>query len=70
MAVAETLDNLSYTCHRILGPNSNLGNDQKETLGARIRQELVPYLTMANIPFRFYSKPRGYAGDFLTIVES
>ena len=69
MAVAEALDHVSMTCHRVLGPASSLSETQRQNLGTKIRQQMVPYLLMANIPFRFYTKPRGYAGDFLTIAQ-
>lgn len=67
LAVAEALDDVSNACHQVLGPVSSLTDIEKENLGAQVRCEMVPYLLMANIPFRFYTKPRGYAGDFLTI---
>ena len=38
-----------------------------EELGARLRREILPYLLLTNTGERYYSKPRGYAGDFLTI---
>lgn len=42
------------------------GNDE---LGARIQSDLLPYLLLTNTAERWYSKPRGYAGDFLSIHE-
>lgn len=42
------------------------GNDD---LGARIQSDLLPYLLLTNTAERWYSKPRGYAGDFLTIHQ-
>jgi SAM-dependent methyltransferase len=39
----------------------------KEEIGARLKTELFPYLLLTKTTERFYSKPRGYAGDFLTI---
>jgi extracellular factor (EF) 3-hydroxypalmitic acid methyl ester biosynthesis protein len=40
-----------------------------EELGARIQSDLLPYLLLTNTAERWYSKPRGYAGDFLSIHE-
>ncbi|MCC5859309.1 MAG: cyclic nucleotide-binding domain-containing protein [Ectothiorhodospiraceae bacterium] len=39
----------------------------REEMGLRVQQELLPYILMAETAERFYSKPRGYAGDFWTI---
>ena len=44
----------------------NKGNDE---LGARIKSDLLPYLLLTNNAERWYSKPRGYAGDFLSIHQ-
>jgi len=44
----------------------NKGNDE---LGARIKSDLLPYLLLTNTAERWYSKPRGYAGDFLSIHQ-
>jgi CRP-like cAMP-binding protein/SAM-dependent methyltransferase len=50
-----------------IGEDSSLNVHVKEELGARIQRELLPYLLLTKVAERFYSKPRGYAGDFLTI---
>jgi len=42
------------------------GNDE---LSARIKSDLLPYLLLTNTAERWYSKPRGYAGDFLSIHQ-
>lgn len=50
----------------------SMGNDLADgnnNLGARIQSELLPYLLLTNTAERWYSKPRGYAGDFLSIHE-
>ena len=47
---------------------SDLTNGNEE-VGARIQSELLPYLLLTNTAERWYSKPRGYAGDFLSIHE-
>lgn len=43
-------------------------NDRvREEMGLRLQQEMLPYILLAETAERFYSKPRGYAGDFWTI---
>ena len=42
------------------------GNNE---LGARLQSDLLPYLLLTNTAERWYSKPRGYAGDYLTIHQ-
>lgn len=37
-------------------------------VGALVRREMHPYLLLTRIVERIYTKPRGYAGDFLTIA--
>lgn len=50
-----------------IGDASSLSPDQRVEAGLRIQRELLPYLLMTETAERFYSKPRGYAGDYLTI---
>jgi len=52
---------------REIGGSSSLDMHVKEELGARLKTELLPYLLLTQTAERFYSKPRGYAGDFFTI---
>ena len=52
---------------RELGSNSIIDENVREKVGAHVRRELHPYLMLTRIVERIYSKPRGYAGDFLTI---
>ena len=39
----------------------------KDELGARLQREMLPYVLLTNAAERCYAKPRGYAGDFLSI---
>jgi len=48
------------------GP-AGLSDMAKNRIGAYVRAECLPYLLLTETAERFYSKPRGYAGDFLTI---
>ncbi len=44
------------------------GTEQfKEQVGMRIQRELLPYVLLAETTARTFTKPRGYAGDYLTI---
>ncbi|MCP4690196.1 MAG: cyclic nucleotide-binding domain-containing protein [Desulfobacterales bacterium] len=53
--------------------NQQIGSDSedsasvKDALGLQVRREVLPYLLLTKSAERFYSKPRGYAGDYLTI---
>lgn len=51
-----------------IGDASTLPASLKEEIGAMVQQELLPYLSMADSD-RWYSKPRGYAGDYITITK-
>ncbi|MEJ2246331.1 MAG: cyclic nucleotide-binding domain-containing protein [Acidobacteriota bacterium] len=39
----------------------------KDKLGNWVQREFLPYLLLTRMGERMYSKPRGYAGDYLTI---
>ena len=52
--------------HQVL--SEEVVNDRlRDEMGLRVQQELLPYILLAETAERFYSKPRGYAGDFWTI---
>src|SRR4051812_14245675 len=40
-----------------------------QAVGARVQQELLPFLQATRTALRCYAKPRGYAGDFQTIDD-
>lgn len=50
-----------------LGDNSPENIYVKEKIGLRLQQEMLPYLLLTNTAERFYSKPRGYPSDFISI---
>jgi len=50
-----------------LGPNSTLSNDVRDELADDYRRLLRPYVYMTEVTRRMLEKPRGYAGDFVTI---
>jgi extracellular factor (EF) 3-hydroxypalmitic acid methyl ester biosynthesis protein len=41
----------------------------KQTAGALAQRELLPYMLLSRFAERCYSKPRGYAGDYETILQ-
>lgn len=51
----------------LIGTSSDLDSTRCEYLGRRLMTELLPYLLVTRVGERAYSKPRGYAGDYLTI---
>ncbi len=53
----------------LIGTKSTLSVKIKEAIGEEIQCELLPYTTLAGTVDRFYAKPRGYAGDYLTIMQ-
>ena len=53
--------------HATIGGSSAENSSVKAELGARLQREILPFILLTQTPDRFYSKPRGNAGDFLTI---
>ena len=66
-AVFEQFRHMSQTLTEQVCLREDLSKEQRDELGARVRRELLPYLLLTQTTERFYSKPRGYAGDFMTI---
>lgn len=58
---------MMLVCHETLGHGSHLPEPVRQHLGARLQAEMLPYLMATETADRFYSKPRGYAGDFVAI---
>ena len=50
-----------------IGDASLLADHVRQKIGARISIELLPYILLTSTAERCYSKPRGYAGDYMTI---
>lgn len=46
-----------------------LRTDEAEAFGAYVQEMLLPLIRRAVNGYRWFSKPRGYAGDFLTIAR-
>jgi extracellular factor (EF) 3-hydroxypalmitic acid methyl ester biosynthesis protein len=53
--------------HHTIGNSSRVSSGIRAELGARLQREILPFMLLTETTERFYSKPRGYAGDFLTI---
>lgn len=58
---------MMHLCHSLLGQGSPLPEATRLQLGARLQAEMLPYILTTETADRFYSKPRGYAGDFVAI---
>ncbi|HTY57394.1 MAG TPA: cyclic nucleotide-binding domain-containing protein [Bacteroidota bacterium] len=64
-----TARGLLTTCREVLGASSGLSEGAKTQIGARLQHEMLPYVLTTETADRFYSKPRGYAGDYLAIQK-
>jgi extracellular factor (EF) 3-hydroxypalmitic acid methyl ester biosynthesis protein len=53
--------------HSAIGDSSSESSSVKVELGARLQREILPFMLLTGTAERLYSKPRGYAADFLTI---
>jgi extracellular factor (EF) 3-hydroxypalmitic acid methyl ester biosynthesis protein len=58
---------LMLVCHEVLGTASQLEDVQKQQISISLQHEMLPYVLTTETAERFYSKPRGYAGDYLAI---
>ena len=58
---------LSHGLNLMIGDNGTVPQELRRETGAQVQQELLPYLLKSELAERIYTKPRGYAGDFMTI---
>jgi extracellular factor (EF) 3-hydroxypalmitic acid methyl ester biosynthesis protein len=63
----ERFDKFCFWLNQELGDQGPDGQEVRQELGARVQREVLPYLLLTENGERWYSKPRGYAGDFLSI---
>ncbi|HEY3899535.1 MAG TPA: cyclic nucleotide-binding domain-containing protein [Chthoniobacter sp.] len=63
----EPLTDFSATLDRAIGPDSLETLDARESLGARVQRELLPFFLKACTPLQLYEKPRGYPADFRAV---
>jgi SAM-dependent methyltransferase len=59
----------THTFNATVGQDAPLPADQKVRLGKAVQRALLQYVALTRTADRFYAKPRGYAGDFLTIAQ-
>jgi extracellular factor (EF) 3-hydroxypalmitic acid methyl ester biosynthesis protein len=52
----------------VIGDDAAATAAGKTDIGARLHAELLPYILLTRNAERWYAKPRGYAGDFLSIA--
>ena len=50
-----------------IAEEANVSDETREIIGERLFEEFLPYLSLTETAQRFFTKPRGYAGDFYTI---
>lgn len=61
------LAQFSILLNDTIGDKALLSDIAKQKIGTRIQRDLLPYVSMSHLGDRIYAKPRGYAGDFMTI---
>jgi SAM-dependent methyltransferase len=67
MGVREAFQGLVRLLNETLGDQTSAPSAVVEQLGLRAQQEFLPYMLLTENAARWYTKPRGYAGDFLSI---
>jgi extracellular factor (EF) 3-hydroxypalmitic acid methyl ester biosynthesis protein len=55
--------------NEVLGSAEGATPESKAAVGARLQSELLPYMLISENAERWYAKPRGYAGDYLSIAR-
>jgi extracellular factor (EF) 3-hydroxypalmitic acid methyl ester biosynthesis protein len=66
-ALRAAFDEIVLVSGQVLQGEEHRDPASKDALGAALQRELLPYMLLARSPERAYSKPRGYAGDYLII---
>jgi extracellular factor (EF) 3-hydroxypalmitic acid methyl ester biosynthesis protein len=61
------IDQACVTLAGHLRAHVEAGSTEPDAVGAFVHQETYPYLGMSTLIDRSYTKPRGYAGDYLTL---
>ncbi len=60
---------LELVLNSVIGDEANIPPARAKAVGERVQAELLPYLLMSRNAERWYAKPRGHAGDYLTIAQ-
>ncbi|KJU87485.1 methyltransferase domain protein [Candidatus Magnetobacterium bavaricum] len=55
------------TMNTEIGESSPVNPNDNEVFGYKCQREMLPYILLADSAERMYAKPRGYAGDYMTI---
>jgi CRP-like cAMP-binding protein/SAM-dependent methyltransferase len=63
----DCLTGLMWKSNEILGDNSGYSFELREQVGLQLQREMRPFITLSENADRWFSKPRGYAGDYYTI---
>ncbi len=58
---------LELEINEAIGSSSELSSTMCDHLGRKMKAEMLPYILLSRMAERAYTKPRGYAGDYLTI---
>jgi SAM-dependent methyltransferase len=66
-AACERLDDILGPLNETIGDGAPGGPAWRQMMGRRLQKEFLPYLLLSRFSERCYTKPRGYAGDYLTI---
>lgn len=66
-ALRRRFGELCATMNDLLGDRADIPAEVRQSLGVRLQREMLPYVLLMRSGERIYAKPRGYAGDFLTI---
>jgi SAM-dependent methyltransferase len=65
--LSSDLSSLMLAINDAIGQQTDVTPGARKRIGDRLQSELRPYLMLSENADRWYSKPRGYAGDFMTI---
>ncbi len=65
----QAMDALRKTMHQVCGNKSDLPEIEKRALADEVAAQIKPGIRSAGVGGRMLNKPRGYAGDYLTIDQ-
>ena len=66
-SVRAHLRSMSVRFNEVAGDQCGKAESVRREIGRRVQTEMLPYILLTDTIKRFYTKPRGYAGDFYTI---
>ena len=68
-AIKQAFGDFTRYINQQIGDGSSMREQTKKDLGYLTQLEILPFLLLTEIAERAYSKPRGYAGDYITIQK-